>query len=256
MLEVVAQDEPRSERGHAYALLRERHERAGCTTRTHQGGDMSSSSGQSPGGPSPLRAQLKRRTAGLHQRVEAQLGSLTSSIQRYSQVLRTLHGFYAPVEARLVQLTAACPPLGFPLRARSALIESDLLALGVPRRELEELPRCTDLARLSCPEDLAGCLYVLEGACLGGQVVAPTLHQRLGFAKGNGASFFVGDAEATPARWNLVLTWLEGLVRAGARNEVIVNSACATFLTLARWVEQQAAPQPPSACKGGTTWST
>ena len=198
----------------------------------------------------PLRAKLKRRTARLHQRVEAQLGSLTSSIHRYHQVLRTLYGFYAPVEARLVELTAACPPLGFPLRARSELIESDLLALGVPRRELEGLPRCTDLARLSCPEELAGCLYVLEGACLGAQVLAPLLRQRLGLARGKGASFFVGDADATPARWSLVLTWLEGLVRAGARDEAIVTSACATFLTLGRWVEQQAPPPPPGACNG------
>ena len=100
-----------------------------------------------------------------------------------------------------MRLAAAGPPLGFPLRARSELIESDLLALGLSRRELAELPRCADLPRLSCPEDLAGCLYVLEGACLGGQVIAPVLHRRLGVAKGSGASFFVGDAEATSARW-------------------------------------------------------
>ena len=107
------------------------------------------------------------------------------------------------------------------------------------------MPRCADLPRLSCPEDLAGCLYVLEGACLGGQVIAPALHQRLGVAKGSGASFFVGDAEETSARWILVLAWLEGLVRAGARSEEIVASARATFLTLARWVERQGASQPP-----------
>ena len=197
-------------------------------------------------GASPLRQQLKRETAGLHQRLEAQLGLLEPelSIHRYRRVLQIFYGFYAPVEAGLVRLAAAGPPLGFPLRARSELIERDLLALGLSRRELAELPRCTDLPRLSCPEDLAGCLYVLEGACLGGQVIAPALHRRLGVAKGSGASFFVGDAEATSARWILVLTWLDGLVRAGARSEEIVASACATFLTLARWVEQQGASQP------------
>jgi heme oxygenase len=141
------------------------------------------------------------------------------------------------------------PPLGFPLRARSELIESDLLALGLSRRELAELPRCTNLPRLSCPEDLAGCLYVLEGACLGGQVIAPTLRQRLGVDKDSGASFFVGDAEATSARWILVLTWLDALVCAGARSEEVAASACATFLTLARWVEQQ------GASHGETPWS-
>ena len=172
-------------------------------------------------GASPLRQQLKRETAELHQRLEAELGLLDPelSLDRYRRVLELFFGFYAPVEAGLARVAAAGPPLGFPLRARSELIESDLLALGLSRRELAELPRCTDLPRLSCPEDLAGCLYVLEGACLGGQVIAPALHQRLGVAKGSGASFFVGDAEGTSARWILLLAWLEGLARAGARSE-------------------------------------
>ena len=195
---------------------------------------------------SALRQQLKRETAGLHRRLEALLGLMAPdlSIHRYQRVLRTLYGFYAPVEASLVRLTAAGPPLGFPLRARCELIESDLYALGLARGELAGLPRCMDLPPLSCREDLAGCLYVLEGACLGGQVIARALHQQLGLGKGSGASFFIGDAEATSARWILFLDWLEELSHAGARSEEIVNSACSTFLTFARWVERQGALQP------------
>jgi heme oxygenase len=195
---------------------------------------------------SKLHQQLKRETAGLHQQLEAQLGLMEPelSIHSYLRVLRTFYGFYAPVEARLVRLAAAGPPLGFPLRARCELIESDLHTLGLAPGELAGLPRCIDVPQLSCREDLAGCLYVLEGACLGGQVIAPALHQQLGVAKGSGASFFVGDAEATSARWILFLTWLDGLARAGARSEDIVAAACATFLTFARWVEQQGASQP------------
>jgi heme oxygenase len=196
-------------------------------------------------GVSLLHQQLKRETARLHERLDARLGLFEPefSMQRYVRVLQIFYGFYVPVEARLVRLTAVGPPLGFPLRARSELIESDLLALGLSRREVAELPRCTDLPRLSCPADMAGCLYVLEGACLGGQVIAPTLRQRLAVDKDSGASFFVGDAEATSARWILVLTWLDALVRAGARSEEIAASACATFLALARWVEEEGASQ-------------
>jgi len=202
-------------------------------------------------GASLLHQQLKRETAGLHKRLEALLGLFEPefSIDRYVQVLKIFFGFYAPVEASLVRLTSARPAPGFPLRARSGLIESDLLALGLSQREVAELPRCTNLPPLSCPEELAGCLYVLEGACLGGQVIAPRLGQRLGVAKGSGASFFVGDSEATSARWILVLDWLEELVRAGARREEISASACATFLTFAEWAEQEGASQP-SVCEG------
>jgi heme oxygenase (biliverdin-IX-beta and delta-forming) len=193
--------------------------------------------------PSPVRQELKRETAVLHRRLEAQLGLLDPalSLPRYRRVLQLLYGFYAPLEASLVPLAAAGRPLGFPLRARSELIEEDLLALGLSQREVAEQPRCGVLPRLSCLEDLAGCLYVLEGACLGGQVIAPLLYRRFGVAQGSGASFFVGDAEETSARWMLVLAWLEVVVCSGARSEEIVAAARATFRTLAQWVERQGA---------------
>src|SRR4051812_24967579 len=96
---------------------------------------------------STLHQRLKGETVAVHQRLEADLGLLEPdlSIHRYCRVLCAFHGFYAPVEVSLVRLTAAAPPLGFPLRARSELIENDLLALGLSRREIAELPRCTDL---------------------------------------------------------------------------------------------------------------
>jgi heme oxygenase len=200
----------------------------------------SSTSDRGREGASALRQQLKRETADLHRRLEIGLGLLEPglSLDRYRHVLEFFFGFYGPVEAGLARLAAAVPPLGFPLRARTGLIESDLLCLGLSRREIADLPRCADLPQLSRSEELAGCLYVLEGACLGGQVIAPALRERLGVAKGSGASFFTGDAEGTVARWSLFLAWLEGLQRAGAATAEVVGSARATFLAFARWVER------------------
>jgi heme oxygenase len=186
---------------------------------------------------------LKRATADLHRRLETDLGLLESelSLDRYRRVLELFFGFYDPIEAGLTRVASAGPPLGLALRARAALIEDDLLSLGLSTRDIADLPRCADLPRLSCPEELAGCLYVLEGASLGGQVIAPMLQRRLGLAKGSGASFFAGDAEATAARWICVLGWLEGLSGSGARSDEIVAAACTTFQTLGRWVERQGA---------------
>jgi heme oxygenase len=191
-------------------------------------------------GASPLRRELRRETADLHRRLEIDLGLLESdlSLDRYRRVLALFFGFYASIEASLARVASAGPPLGLPLRARAALIESDLLSLGLSGREIAELPRCDDLPRLSCPAELAGCLYVLEGACLGGQVIAPALRARLGVAKGSGASFFTGDAEETPARWRLFVAWLEALGGAGAATVEVVGSARATFLAFARWAER------------------
>ena len=202
-------------------------------------GSVSTTDGRRQGA-SPLRQELRRETADLHRRLEIDLGLLESELSRdrYRRVLEFFFGFYAPIEAGLARAASAGPPLGLSLRARTALIESDLLSLGLSRRAIDDLPRCADLPRLSCREDLAGCLYVLEGACLGGQVIAPALRDRLGVAKGSGASFFIGDADGIPARWRLFLAWLEGLARASSATAEIVASARATFLAFALWVER------------------
>ena len=195
-----------------------------------------------------VRQRLKRETAAVHQHLEAQLGLLDPSldVHRYRRVLETFYGFYVPVEVDVTRLAAAEPPLGFPLRARAELIERDLLALGRSPAELAALPLCSDRPEPSCFEDLAGCLYVLEGACLGGQVLSPLLHRRLGLAKGSGAAFFAGDEEWTLPRWTGVVTWLDGLPHTGASTAKIITAAKATFDALARWA---------AGCSRGMPWS-
>ena len=130
------------------------------------------------------------------------------------------------------------------MRARAELIERDLLALGVSPAELASLPLCNDRPELSCFEDLAGCLYVLEGACLGGQVLTPLLHRRLGLTKGSGAAFFAGDEESTLPRWTLIVAWVDGLPRTGASTTRIIGAATATFEAFARWAAVGGAGMP------------
>jgi heme oxygenase len=184
-----------------------------------------------------VRRRLKRETAAAHQYLEDQLGLLNPGLDvcRYRRALEIFYGFYVPVESDVRRLAAAERPLGFPLRARAGLIERDLVALGLSPTAVAALPRCHDRPELSCVEDLAGCLYVLEGACLGGQVLTPLLHRRLGLAKESGAAFFAGDEEGTSRRWALVVAWLDGLPRMGASTARIISAATATFEAFSRW---------------------
>ena len=193
-----------------------------------------------------VRQRLKRGTAAAHQHLEAQLGLLDPGldVHRYLRVLETFHGFYVPVEIDVTRLAAAEMPLGFPLRARAELIERDLLALGLSPADLAALPLCSDRPELSGIEDLAGCLYVLEGACLGGQVLSPLLHRRLGLTKGSGAAFFAGDEESTLPRWTLIVAWIDGLPRTGASTTRIIGAATATFEAFARWAAVGGAGMP------------
>ena len=194
-----------------------------------------------------LRQRLKRETAAVHQHLEAQLGLLDPGLDvpRYLRVLGTFYGFYVPVEIDLTRLAAAASTLGFPLRPRAGLIERDLLALGRAPADLSALPLCGDRPQLCCVEDLAGCLYVLEGACLGGQVVSAVLHRRLGLSKESGAAFFAGDGKETLPRWTAVVAWLDGLPRNGASSARIISTATATFDAFARWA---------AVARGGSPW--
>ena len=183
--------------------------------------------------------RLRKETRAEHQRLERQLDLLDPelSLSRYRLVLESFYGFYAPIESELPRLLATSRPLGFPLRARADLLERDLLSLGLSRSEIAGLPRCADLPRLFRIEHLAGCLYVLEGASLGGQIVAKALRGRLALTAEDGLAFFVGDGSGTGARWRLVLDWLEDLVRHGAVADEIIASARETFCSLGCWME-------------------
>jgi heme oxygenase len=194
-----------------------------------------------------VRQRLKRETAAAHQHLEAELGLLDPGLDvpRYLRVLETFYGFYVPVEIDVARVAAA-EPLAFPLRARAQLIERDLLALGRSPADVAALPLCRDRPELASVEDLAGCLYVLEGACLGGQVLSALLHRRLGLAKGSGAAFFAGDEERTLPRWAAIVAWLDGLPRTGASPAKISRAATATFAAFARW---------GAVARGGSPWS-
>jgi heme oxygenase len=186
---------------------------------------------------SSLRQALKRCTAASHRGLEARLGLLEPDldVRGYRRVLELFYGFYVPLERALMPRSGQIP---FPLRVRAVPLAEDLSSLGLSQDEVAALPACTALPGLTCSEDLAGCVYVLEGASLGGQVITRLVGKRLGVAKGAGASFFAGDDDVA-ARWAAVLVWLEELAHAGVPEGPIVAAANATFDALVRWVDRQ-----------------
>jgi heme oxygenase len=189
-----------------------------------------------------IHTALRHETAELHHALDARLDLLAPelSMERYRAVLGTLLGYYAPLEERLVR-AAASSPLALPPRARSTLLRRDLVALGASQAEIAALPRCDALPALSDLPHVAGCTYVLEGACLGGQLVARSLHGRFGLTKESGCAYFIGDAEHTGSRWRTALVWLEQVALLTGRGADMVASARATFQTLAQWIDSRGA---------------
>jgi heme oxygenase len=190
---------------------------------------------------STIHAQLRSATKAAHLELERNL-ALTGPdvcLVRYTRIIELFYGFYRPVEAGLERLNILAPARTFPLRARTELLKCDLLALGLAARAISELPTCADLPNLHEPEHFAGCLYVLEGASLGGQIITRTLGDRLELTNHRGMAFFDGDGTSTVARWRGVLEWLEHVSRSGLRVEEIVTSACETFSSLINWAHAQ-----------------
>jgi heme oxygenase (biliverdin-IX-beta and delta-forming) len=190
---------------------------------------------------STIHARLRSATHAVHLELERHLALISPdvSIIRYRRIIALLYGFYRPLEAGLERLNTLAPSRKFPLRARTELLERDLLALGFGVQAISELPTCTDLPGLREAEHFAGCLYVVEGASLGGQVITRTLRERLELTERDGAAFFAGDGASTAARWKCVLQWLEYVSQSGLHVEQIVTSAHETFSSLINWTRAQ-----------------
>ena len=185
-----------------------------------------------------LRSRLRTATAEMHRSLEARLDLLSPqlTLERYRLLLLGFHGYYAAIEPCLVGL-ARETRVSLPIVARAGLLEQDLLSLGVRAEAIAEGPRCADLPALHDREQLAGCLYVLEGSRLGASVIARFVEEQLGLTRLRGCSFFADEREATRRRWMEVLRWLEGHAdEADVDQRQIVSSAAETFRSLERWL--------------------
>ena len=183
-----------------------------------------------------LLERLRAETRDEHLALEAELDLVSDSLSLddYRRVLRRFHGFHAAVEAEPAWLEAVrLVGLDPESTRRLPLLAADLRRLGDATPEA--LPRCGDPPRLATPADGAGCLYVLEGACLGGQVIGRHVERVLGLTPSQGAAYFHGHGRETGARWQAfragLVTWSSG---SGAEDE-IVASALATFRAMRRW---------------------
>jgi heme oxygenase (biliverdin-IX-beta and delta-forming) len=183
-----------------------------------------------------IHERLRHATNDLHHGLERELAAVFEqlSFASYRELLRALYGFYVPIEPALEQIARCHPELEIPIRGRAELLIRDLRAL-----ELE--PSETSISRatwIGDADSAAGTLYVLEGSCLGGQVIARQVERRLDLGSEGGLAFFTGDGSATARRWREVIAWLEAF--AARRDELqrdgIVEGARRTFDEMARWL--------------------
>lgn len=199
--------------------------------------------GGPPGLSQPLSLRLRHATHDQHAQIEAnprfaRLMAPDLTRDEYRVLLARLFGHHAPAEAALGAAAQLLPAaLGLPRRLRrTGLLAADLVALGMAAPRIAGLPRCQDHAIRSAAEAW-GLLYVLEGATLGGQVIARHLALTLGLGPQDGAGALVPHGAETGALWRGFKQALdEAAEDPDFDSEATIEAARRAFGTLDAWV--------------------
>jgi heme oxygenase len=148
---------------------------------------------------SSLFARLKSSTEPQHREIEALIDPMKNfgSVDAYKLHILKTWTFYRPLEAELAALDWAAVGIDFNSRRKTPLLKEDMRFLHIPHSQSEETKATFDRINF----DFAlGCLYVLEGATLGGQVISRHL-MRLRIGPENGGRFFNGYGAKTGEMW-------------------------------------------------------
>jgi heme oxygenase len=178
--------------------------------------------------------RLRSETASHHAAIESQMPLLDPemSLETYIRMLQSFWGYYSPLEERLRSQSFAGRYV-WSDRKKTPRLMVDLLALGA---STTEIARCEHLPCLDSIAEVLGCLYVIEGASLGGQIIAKHLNANLGLTPETGASFFGGYGVNTGPYWLAFRTLLTEVATSVDQDDQIVISANATFQTLCDWL--------------------
>lgn len=184
--------------------------------------------------PGSTLAHVRARTRELHERAEALVDlSTLCTAERYRTLLSLFLGFHGPLERRLARVDLRAVGLDLDARLKAPLLEADLRCLGV---DPGQVPACDDLPGLPALPEALGCLYVLEGSTLGGQVISRHLRKTMGIVPGHGGSFFASDGRDVGAMWRDFCRALE--VGCPGEPEAIraAESAVLTFSSFNHWL--------------------
>lgn len=185
--------------------------------------------------------RLKLATRAEHLAIEEVLDfvgpSLTLPVYRHH--LTRFHGFYAPLEEALFAAGAwPAQTLDAEPRRKLQWLQADLSRLGLD----EQHSRHCDSSRLpllQTPGHRFGCLYVLEGSTLGGQVICRHLRSTFDITPETGGRFFAGYGPRTGSMWMSFRTALAAFATDPGCQQDVVAGALDTYRTLRTWCSEE-----------------
>ena len=194
---------------------------------------------------------LKAETRTSHAALERRFGALTEpglQLETYRGILLQLRGFVGPLEDGIADLGAWLDHgIDLGARRKADWLDADLHALGVSLAA--HRPRCSTLPELHTRSAGFGCLYVLEGATLGGQLITRSVSGSVGLTPSRGLRYFSGYGPATASMWRSFQAALCAHALASGETLGLICAARDTFDCLLAWcADQQEAGNSDQAC--------
>lgn len=189
-----------------------------------------------------ILARLKYGTRVEHERIERAVPLLADDLDlvRYGRYLEKLFGFYEPLEQALAPHPWGQVGIDFEARRKTELLVRDLRHLGYSDAAFAAVERCTALPPLPDLPAALGCLYVIEGSTLGGQILSRHVARRLGLVPAAGCAFLASYGKAVGPMWRTFGERLAAFPCDEATQDRMVESARATFHALERWLTRPA----------------
>jgi heme oxygenase (biliverdin-IX-beta and delta-forming) len=178
---------------------------------------------------------LRLQTKPYHDRLEESLNFMDPELtmEEYKTILRKLWGFYIPVEQQINSITEINQYLNFDQRKKQTVLENDLRALAI---NIDRLRLCNYVPCIETVPQALGCLYVLEGSTLGGQIISKHIEKRLELDKTKGCAFFHGYGEQTGSKWREFCQVLCSYPESNTiEQKSILDTAIITFLAFEKW---------------------
>lgn len=183
-----------------------------------------------------ILARLRAECAASHRALEDQvdIAACLSTREEWLWLHESFLGYWAPLEAALFSpsdLERWLPDAA--LRRKSALLEGDVDSLGGVS---QDIAFCRHLPPLTSLAEKFGCLYVLEGSTLGGQIIT-RLAAEHSYTPPEGCRFFSSYGAQVGSMWKTFGERLEAYALAHPDSHaMVVGSAVETFARLGSWM--------------------
>jgi heme oxygenase len=179
--------------------------------------------------------RLRSETADQHRKLEEEISPFWrfQAVDSYKRYLARTYPFYFAVEKTLGALDWRATEIDFESRRKAGFLIIDLTFFGA---EVPTVPTGPEFS-IHNSQEAIGCLYVLEGATLGGQVITRHL-KTLGIEPSTGGSFFNGYGARTGEMWKSFQASSTSFCREEDGVKDAISGAKRTFDAFSVWMSQ------------------